>query len=195
MSKKQLHLTELMLSKSDLTKFNINQLSSGEASLLLKFFSLAAVIEDESLILIDEPENSLHPNWQITFLSHLKQTLSSLKGCHVIIATHSPHILSSFESNDGAVVELKREKNTVTGNPLDFGTYGWPVEKILLDVFGLATTRNYYFEMRLRKLLKEIRSESPSKKNISELVSELARFTTDSDDPLMNVLNEARKYM
>lgn len=196
-AKKQLRLDDLVLFKvKTLKPIKVNELSSGEANLLLKSLSLASIVEDDSLILFDEPENSLHPNWQISFFDQFKKVLSSLKGCHTIIATHSPHILSSFDNTDGAVVELRSDNNgSVTGIPIDFEMHGWSVEKILLDVFGIATTRNYYFETKLRTLLKEIRSESPSKEMVSSLVQELDGFAQDANDPLRNVLSEARKYM
>ncbi|MFA6236233.1 MAG: AAA family ATPase [Bacteriovorax sp.] len=193
LGKQQLQFVDVKLSKLDLTSFGINQLSSGEASLLLKFLSLASVVEDNSLILFDEPENSLHPNWQITFLDQFKKVLSSLEGCHVIIATHSPHILSDFKNEDGCVVELSRDKNKIIGTPIDFEIYGWSVEKILIDIFGIATTRNHYFEMRLRRLLKEIGSTNPSSDEVSSLIHELEGFAKDRDDPLKNILEEARK--
>lgn len=193
LAKKQLYFEDIILSKLDSTRFSINQLSSGEANLLLKSLSLASVVEDNSLILFDEPENSLHPNWQITFLDQLKRILHSLNGCHLIIATHSPHIISSFKNEDGSVVELKREKDNVIGDPIDFETYGWSVEKILLDIFGIATTRNHYFEMRLRRLLKELSSSKPSKNEIGSLILELEGFAIDKDDPLKTILDEAKK--
>lgn len=194
-AKKKIRVSDLRLFRADQTSFSINDLSSGESSLLLKFLSLACVIENDSLVLIDEPENSLHPNWQITFLEQLKKTTSSLKGCHIVIATHSPHILSSFSTENGSVIALKCDKDNIIGNPIDYSTYGWSVEKILLDIFDVATTRNFYFETKLRTLLKEIRGSSPSGERISKLVHELEGFAQDENDPLTNLLNEARKYM
>ena len=45
------------------------------------------------MILIDEPELSLHVAWQVSFLSDLKE-LTRLVPLDVLIATHSPQIIN-----------------------------------------------------------------------------------------------------
>ena len=52
---------------------------------------------------------------------------------------------------------------------VDYDTYAWSAENILYEVFGLRTTRNYYFERDLRELLSLI-SKTRDKENV-----ELAR--------------------
>lgn len=47
-----------------------------------------------SLLLIDEPEISLHLHWQIEFHENLKKMLEGLRNLHVVVATHSPIIVS-----------------------------------------------------------------------------------------------------
>ena len=49
-------------------------------------------IPDNSLILIDEPELSLHVAWQAQFLKDL-ETMATLSNFHAILATHSPEII------------------------------------------------------------------------------------------------------
>ena len=51
-------------------------------------------IKKGSLILIDEPEISLHVVWQQQFLSDLKKIMDINKS-NVIIATHSPQIINN----------------------------------------------------------------------------------------------------
>lgn len=86
--------------------FLLSQASSGELSLLFTMSSIAGEIENGSLILIDEPELSLHPEWQLNFLSLLTDIFSNYKNCHFIIATHSPNIISSIPDNNAYIVSL-----------------------------------------------------------------------------------------
>lgn len=67
-------------------------LSSGEQHELVMFFELLFKIEPNSLILIDEPEISLHIIWQQQFIKDL-QEIASLGKFDVLIATHSPQIV------------------------------------------------------------------------------------------------------
>ncbi|PTP02623.1 hypothetical protein CWN85_08505 [Vibrio splendidus] len=87
-------------------EFFLSQASSGELSLLFTMSSIAGEIENGSLILIDEPELSLHPEWQLNFLSLLTDIFSNYKNCHFIIATHSPNIISSIPDNNAYIVSI-----------------------------------------------------------------------------------------
>lgn len=82
---------------------NVNQLSSGEQNELVLFYSLLFKTKRDSLILIDEPEVSLHISWQNSFIHDLKE-ITKLNNLDVLIATHSPDIIAN---NWDLKVELK----------------------------------------------------------------------------------------
>lgn len=67
-------------------------LSSGEQHELVLFYALLFKVKPNSLILIDEPEISLHVAWQEQFLKDL-QEITKLSSFDVLIATHSPQII------------------------------------------------------------------------------------------------------
>ncbi len=67
-------------------------LSSGEQHELVLLYELLFKIKSGSLILIDEPELSLHVAWQQQFLEDL-QEITKLSSIDVLIATHSPSII------------------------------------------------------------------------------------------------------
>ena len=71
---------------------SLERLSSGEQHELILLYELLFRVEPDSLILIDEPENSLHVNWQERFLDDI-QRASDLRAFDVLIATHSPDII------------------------------------------------------------------------------------------------------
>jgi len=68
------------------------QLSSGEQNELLLFYRLIFVVPEHSLILIDEPEISLHPAWQQQFLPDLL-AVAKTKDLSAMVATHAPAII------------------------------------------------------------------------------------------------------
>lgn len=68
-------------------------LSSGEQHELVLLYELLFKTKPGSLILIDEPELSLHVAWQVQFLKDL-QEITQLANFDVVIATHSPDIIS-----------------------------------------------------------------------------------------------------
>ena len=66
---------------------NMRNHSNGESA--LEFFT--SVIKDDGLYLLDEPENSLSPSFQIQLIEYLRCSLKL--GCQFVIATHSPFLL------------------------------------------------------------------------------------------------------
>ena len=69
------------------------RLSSGEQHMLVLLYELLFTVAPGSLVMIDEPEISLHINWQLEFLRDI-QKITGLTGIDVLIATHAPGIIS-----------------------------------------------------------------------------------------------------
>ena len=71
----------------------LSDLSSGEQHELVLVYELLFKVKEGSVILVDEPELSLHVAWQKRFISDL-QKIQELKSMSVLIATHSPQIIN-----------------------------------------------------------------------------------------------------
>lgn len=72
----------------------VSNLSSGEQHELVLFYQLLFCTEQDSLLLIDEPEISLHISWQKQFLIDITEVVK-LSNLIVIMATHSPDIIGN----------------------------------------------------------------------------------------------------
>ena len=97
-------------------------LSSGEQKLVLLFGKLNYVVrkftmegKENYILLLDEPDIYLHPNWQKKLISYFinfienNQYLNE-KNIHIIIASHSPFILSDLPKEN--VIFLKNDEKT-----------------------------------------------------------------------------------
>ncbi|MDU1912073.1 AAA family ATPase [Fusobacterium sp.] len=162
-------------------EFDINQLSSGEKQLFLRTLAIKMLEPENSIILIDEPELSLHPKWQQRIIE-IYQRIG--KNNQIIVATHSPHILGSVP-RENIILLSKNESGEVvstTGEEL-YTSYGQPVDRILEDIMGLETTRNpKVFDLlnEVRELVDNNQYETDSfKEKYSELKSILGE--TDKD--------------
>lgn len=71
----------------------LTRLSSGEKEIIVLFYNLLFENMDGGIVLIDEPETSLHIAWQRMFIEDLKK-IAELRKLTVLIATHSPQIVS-----------------------------------------------------------------------------------------------------
>lgn len=80
-----------------------SHLSSGEQHELVLMYDLIFNVPDNALVLIDEPEISLHIAWQMEFTNDLTR-IAELRGLRFLIATHSPQIVNKSWSK---TVELE----------------------------------------------------------------------------------------
>ena len=74
---------------------NLPQLSSGEQHQVVLIYELIFNTKEHSIVLIDEPEISLHVVWQEQFLDDLKM-ITEMNKAKAIIATHSPQIIGDY---------------------------------------------------------------------------------------------------
>jgi len=84
----------LRFTTDDGTKLQLSELSSGEQHEVIMLFDLLFQTDPNTLILIDEPEISLHIAWQQEFLSDLRKIIE-IRKVTVIVATHSPQIIGN----------------------------------------------------------------------------------------------------
>lgn len=78
-------------------KLSVKSLSSGELNIVTILYYLIFETTRGSIVLIDEPEISLHVVWQEQLSVLIEKIMESKPGVQVIIATHSPFISSSDE--------------------------------------------------------------------------------------------------
>lgn len=71
----------------------LTDLSSGEQHEVVLLYELLFKAKENSLVLIDEPEISLHVVWQKAFLDDIQEIIN-LQKIDVVIATHSPQIIN-----------------------------------------------------------------------------------------------------
>ena len=79
-------------SKSENKDIAVKNLSSGEQNELIIFYNLLFKTTKGDIVLIDEPEISLHIAWQQQLIADLKE-IAKETGISLLIATHSPDII------------------------------------------------------------------------------------------------------
>ena len=119
-------------------RITIEKLSSGEKQIFFKGGSLIQYGENKELIvLIDEPEISMHPEWQQKILKFYRNINPKVQ---FIFATHSPHIVSCCTKEEIRLIE-KKNNEIYVNNEIE-NTYGLTNEQILFNIFDLDSVRN-----------------------------------------------------
>ena len=124
-------------------QMEISQLSSGEKQIVFRggFLLRNLGTINGAPILIDEPELSLHPRWQLQILNFLKGLFTDENGIQssqLIVATHSPFILhNNTRANDKVIVMQKSEKGEV--KILDKPEYyNWSAASVVEEAFHVT---------------------------------------------------------
>ncbi|MES5325088.1 AAA family ATPase [Alcaligenes phenolicus] len=124
-----------------------DHLSTGEQQLLLLTARLVEHARPGVVFLIDEPETSLHVAWQRA-LPSVFQTISQNFTCQIVIATHSPILISTSRGSDtmrfmadGGVLEIIEEQAASS------------VERVLFQGFDTYTGNNREVHERCAELV------------------------------------------
>lgn len=128
-----LALTECGLTRKDGLTIDIASASSGQQQLICSVFSLGVALRRDSLVLIDEPELSLHPQWQLAYMDYIRAMLEETSGCHFLIATHSPLVVQRAQSLGATILQV--ENGRIVSSDVESQP---SVESTLIDVFDTA---------------------------------------------------------
>jgi len=137
---------------------NLFHLSSGERKLFVEMLIIYEAIKnndtDDNLLLLDEPDLALHPNWQKKYMKKLINLLSIFhtKRFHIIVTSHSPFILSDLPKEN--VIFLEKGKQVY---PFEEGkqTFGANIHTLLSH--GFFMKEGFMGEFAKEKIDKSIK--------------------------------------
>ena len=138
----------------------VNQLSDGEKCTLAMAGDLARrmaianpamadPLQGEAVVLVDEIDLHLHPEWQRRIIAALTKTFPK---CQFLLSTHSPPILGHLDSK--SIWILQRTKSGVSAKRPD-DAYGQTTDRILEDIMGVPP-RPKEVQNTLNKLFRAI---------------------------------------
>ena len=164
-------------------KFDINELSSGEKQLFLRTLAIKMLNPENSIILIDEPELSLHPKWQQQIVDVYKKIG---KNNQIIIATHSPHILGSVKKENIILLDRSDDGKIIIKTDEDlYDSYGQPTDRVLKDIMGLESTRNPKIFKLLEKAGELIDKNEYESEEFKNKYNELREMLGSKDEDLL----------
>ena len=146
----------LYLTKTMGPKLHVDQLSSGERAYLILLADLArrlqvirpdaTLAEIPGIVLIDEIELNLHPNWQRLIIPTL---MSVFKRCQFIVTTHSPQVIGEIE--EGSTTVIYKGQNGEIELASTLNSFGRDSNDILISILG-STERDKYVKDELEHL-------------------------------------------
>ncbi len=165
--------------------FSLFDLSSGEYHMYTSILGLGFGMTSSTLVLIDEPENSLHPQWQREYMATvIKICGETLVDGHLVVCTHSPLIVATA-TQDSTIVDL-----TLPDAQVNVASYGASADELLLSQFGVGSSRNHMVVAAIQRAVSLVERGEFDDSKSKEMEPEIRRIldTLTPDDPLIPVL-------
>jgi len=144
-------------------------LSSGQQIFVNLVINILSLIKINSLILIDEPDNTLHPNLEIDFMRILQDILEEFDS-FAIIATHSSIVVREVPSEFVRVIKIDEDNQPIITAPT-ISTFGADIRKITNYVFDDIFVENKPFEIWIEEEREKTPDFEDFKQNFQDKLS------------------------
>lgn len=157
--------------------FSFDAMSGGVAAIIdlawqIYLYSLAQL---PFTVLIDEPENHLHPELQRSVLPTFLKAFPKLR---FIVTTHNPLVVGSVEDSRVYVLRYTRQRRVVS-DMLDLRTRAGTANEILRDVLGLETSIPDWALQETKRLVRLLSETELTPESASVLRGQLHQFGLD----------------
>ncbi len=153
--------------------------SSGQLALISSLLYLITNAGEFPLILIDEPENSLHPNWQRDYVEKVLAAVT-YRSATVLIATHAPLVVTGALSDSPDLVSVLEVREGIPRNlELDSAQSPNSIEKILWRAFDVVTPANHFVSEEIVAAISRFEARKIEKREVIGLIDRLDRESFD----------------
>lgn len=154
--------------------FSLDAVSGGIASIICITWLIFvhALVHETFVVVIDEPENHLHPSMQKTFLSGLVEAFPMAQ---FICATHSPFIVTAVE--DARVYAFKWEPYPalIRTELLDSHIFTYTPDDVFREVMGLPFLMPNWAAESLERILAKYRGTLLTADGLSKFANEIEK--------------------
>ena len=173
----------------DIFKYSWSSLSAGEEilfSIYSRFYSIKDKLNDKNyLILLDEPDIFLHPEWQRnlikTFVDFINIVFEDKKiKFQIVLTSHSPFVASDLPRENVIMLDVYddddeevKNGNQEVGNckvvtDKKIKTFGANIHNLLANSFFMKSTMGEFAKQKISDVLKDLDMEIKKEKKIDE---------------------------
>ncbi|GLR72196.1 AAA family ATPase [Agaribacter marinus] len=168
-----IHMPEVLF-ETETGSFSFDSVSGGIASLIDVTWQIfmASMVYSNFVIVMDEPENHLHPKLQRSLLPSLIKAFPSVQ---FIISTHNPFMVTSVPDSNVYMLDYNNFRK-VDSSRLDLLDRSGSSNEILRDVLGVETTLPLWAEEKIEYTVQKLKNQQISETLLKELKVELSRI-------------------
>jgi len=179
---------ELIFQSSNKQRVKFDDLSSGEKLIYFMGFYLNKLNINSSMIIVDEPEDSLHPTWQrqiIRFYANIGENNQ------IILATHSPHVIASAPAEN--VYLLKLNNNRITVSQPNY-TQGHSIPYVLSEIME-TDYRDTLINETIEQYINLIKTGKQDSSEAKKLKVEIDKLDPNSEERIRIDMAERRNKL
>ena len=170
----------LLRRKDDGNEIEIRHASSGQLSLISSMLYLITNVGEDPLIIIDEPENSLHPSWQRDYIGKILAAMN-FRTASLVVATHaplvvtgalasSPDLVSVFQVREGVPRRIAIKTDGESSNS---------IEQVLWLAFDVVTPANHFVSEQIVDEVSRFEKGKVSKDEVLQLIERMEASSFD----------------
>ena len=176
-------------------KVNINgditfkELSEGEQQLLTVLGLLRFTKEDESLILLDEPDTHLNPIWKWKYMNLLNEYSGKDDSSQILMTTHDPLVIGGLTKEQIRIFQSVKKINSLGEQYQQIETFEPDFDPKGIGVAGILTSPLF----NLPSIMDEGSFNALSKKRELEVLQREGRLSIDQKEELQNLIIQLSK--
>lgn len=184
-----IRLPEVLLDTTS-GEFSLDAISGGVASIVdlaWQVYMFSTTAADQLHVVIDEPENHLHPELQRSLLPTF---LRAFPDAQFVVATHNPFIVGSEPESNVYVLQYGPQRR-VYSRLLDLINRSGTADELLRDALGVPTPVGIWVEHRIADIAARYRDEPLTEASLQRLREDLV--TLGMSNLLPETLTELHK--
>lgn len=165
------------------------ELSEGEQQLLTVLGLLRFTKEDESLILLDEPDTHLNPLWKWKYMNLLEEYSGKDDSSQILMTTHDPLVIGGLTKEEIRIFQSVKRKNKEGNEYQKIETFEPDFDPKGLGVAGILTSEFF----NLPSIMDEESYNSLNKKRELEILQRDGKLDKKQEDELQQLVLKLSK--
>lgn len=169
----------VFLERQDGEAIEMQHASSGQLALISSLLFMITNASRDPIVIVDEPENSLHPNWQREYVDKLLAALN-YRNATVIMATHAPLVVTgAVTSNRDIVSVFGTSGGKAKRLQIDPEGSSASIEEILWEAFDVVTPANHFVSETIVDAISAFERGETDKEEVLSLIEHMKAESFD----------------
>ncbi len=144
---------------NELNRIDIMNFSEGQRQLIKLYGMLGICKNEESLVLMDEPDAHMNPKWKYNIKEYIHKAVEGAINTQIIVATHDPLVINGMQKENIKIIVAEGNSKIKSTDPLEIKVYEADEDAIGMGIDGLLQSEYYGLNSTLDPVTQGIMEE------------------------------------